>query len=114
MYHEGQTQYLEQIMALLMHGIEIGANDAEVLRALKRAKASGDFLLHLGHTDGTLAEIVGKRYARIGRQTQHLCGVFAHAVQQAERHRLFDPIAALVVSDGMRITGLSIMQKIVS
>ncbi len=77
MSHEGQTQYLEQIMALLMHGIEIGAKGAEVLRALKRAKASGDFLLHLKHTDGTLAEIVGKRYAQIGRETQHLCGVLA-------------------------------------
>ena len=101
-------------MSLFVHGIEIGANGAEILRAVERAKAAGDFLLDLGHSDGALAEIVGKRHAQIGHETQHLCGVFAHAVQQAERHRLFDPTAALVVSDGMRITGLSIMQKMVS
>ena len=89
-------------MSLLVHGIEIGANCAEIPRTVERAKAAGDFLLDLGHSDGPLAEIVGKWHAQIGHEAQHLCGMLAHAAQQIERLRLFDPAAAFVVSDGMR------------
>ena len=98
-------------MSLFVHGIEIGANGAEILRAVERAKAAGDFLLDLGHSDGALAEIVGKRHAQIGHETQHLCGMFAHAAQQIERLRLFDPAAAFVVSKGMRISSMSVEQN---
>ena len=41
--HESQAQDLEQIMPLLVHGIEIGADGAEILRADELAKAAGDF-----------------------------------------------------------------------
>ena len=58
--HESQAQDLEQIMPLLVHSIEIGADGAEILRADERAKAAGDFLLHLGHANGALPQIVGK------------------------------------------------------
>ena len=42
-------------MSLLVHGIEIGADGAEILRAFERTKAARDFLFHLGHSDGALA-----------------------------------------------------------
>ena len=97
-------------MSLLVHGVEIGADSAEILRADERAKAAGDFLLHLGHTDGALAQVVGKRHPQIGDEAQHLCGVFAHAPHQIERLRLFDPTTALVVLDGMRVMAMSVEQ----
>jgi len=35
MPHEGQAQHLEQIVPLLVHGVEVRADGAEVLRALE-------------------------------------------------------------------------------
>ena len=61
MAHEGQSQHLENIMSLLVHGIEIGADDAEILCTFEGPKAAGYFLLYFGHPDGALAQIIGKR-----------------------------------------------------
>ena len=59
--HESQSQDFEWIMALCVHGIEIGTYDAAILRADERTKAVGYFLLYFGHPDGALAQINGKR-----------------------------------------------------
>ena len=96
--HESQAQDLEQIMPLLVHGIEIGADGAEILRADERAKAAGDFLLHLGHTDGALAQIVGKWRTQDCHETQHLGSMFVHTAQQIEGQGLLDPAAALMTA----------------
>ena len=66
MAHEGQSQHLEKIMSLLVHGIEIGADDAEILGNFKGPKAAGYFLLYFGHPDGALAQIIGKRHTQVG------------------------------------------------
>ncbi len=98
-------------MALLVHGIEVRADGAEILRTLKRAKTAGDFLLHLGHADGALAQVVGKQHAQIRHETQHLGGMLAHTADEIERHGLFNPAAALGLPRGPRITGLSLGQN---
>lgn len=99
---EGQAKRLEDIMPLLEHGIEVGAYDTEVLCTLEGSKAAGDFLLHLGHADGRLAQIVGERHAQIRHKPQHLGGMFVQPVDQIERNRLLDPAPALVVPGGSR------------
>ena len=78
-------------MPLLVHGIEVRADSAEILCTLERAKTAGDLLLHLGHADGALAQIVGKGHAQIGHETQHLGGMLAHTVDEIERHGLLNP-----------------------
>ncbi len=52
-----------------MHGIEVSADGAEILCPLKRAKTTGNFLLHLGHADGALAQGVDKRHVQILHET---------------------------------------------
>ncbi len=108
--HESQAQDLEQIMPLLVHGIEIGADGAEILRADERAKAAGDFLLHLGHTDGALAQIVGKWHTQVCHETQHLGSMFVQTAQQIEGQGLLDPAAALIPPFRPGIAGLSLLQ----
>ena len=111
MAHEGQSQHLEQIMFLLVHGIEIGADDAEILGTFEGTKAAGYFLLYFGHPDGALAQIFGKRHTQVCDETQHLCGMLTHAGQQIERRRLFHPPPAHILSDGKRVVGMSIAEN---
>ena len=84
---------------------------AEVFRALERTKAAGGLLLHLGHADGALAQVVGKRHAQIRHETQHFGRMLAHAAKQVERRGLLDPAPALAVSGRLRMAGLSFLQK---
>ena len=95
-------------MPLLIHGIEVRANGAEVLRALECAKAAGDFLLYLGHTNGALPQIVGKWYAQIRQEAQHRVGMLAQAADEIERQGLLDPAAAFVLSGSLRVVGISL------
>ena len=57
---KSKSKCVDEVVSLLVQGIEVRADDGEVFRAFKRAKAAGYFLLHFWHPDGTFAEIVGK------------------------------------------------------
>ena len=57
---KSKSKCVDEVVPLLMHCIEVRADDGEVLRTFKRAKAAEDFLLYFRHPDGTFAEIVGK------------------------------------------------------
>ena len=62
-------------MALLAQRVEAGADDAEMLGTGKRAEATGDFLFHLGHAHGALANVIGERCGRVADEAQDIVGV---------------------------------------
>src|SRR5579862_7519385 len=98
-------------MPLLVHGIEIRADSAEVLCALERAKATGDFLLDLGHANGVLTQIIRKRYAQIRHESQHRVSMLAQSIDEIECEGLLDPAATFVLPGGLRIVGVSFSQN---
>ena len=55
-----QLERLRRQNVLLLAGQEIAAHATEDLGAFERTKATGDFLLHLGHSNIVLALVVGK------------------------------------------------------
>ena len=110
--YESLAQHLEHIMTLFVQGLEVGADDAEGLRAVHGAKAPRD-LLYLGHADGALGKIVDKGYAQIRHETQYRIGMLAHAVDEVdevEGHGLRDPAPALVLPLGARIADERLVQ----
>ena len=85
---------MEKIAALLAHGGQIGAGDAEGVSAWRGAKATGDLLLQFRHPNVALGLVVVKRDTRIVEETQHLVGVSAQTSEEIDRSRLFDPSAS--------------------
>ena len=68
-------------MALFAQRVETGANDAEILGTEYGTKATGYFLLHFGHTHGTLTDIVGERDGVVGDEQQNGVSVESEAFE---------------------------------
>ena len=75
---------MEKIAALLAHGGQIGAGDAEGVSAWRGAKATGDLLLQFRHPNVALGLVVVKRDTRIVEETQHLVGVSAQTSEEID------------------------------
>jgi hypothetical protein len=95
-------------MPLLVHRIEVRANGAEILRTLERAKAAGDFLLHLGHANSALAQIVGEWHPQVRREAQHRVGMLAQAADEIERQGLLNSASAFVLPGSLWVAGISL------
>ena len=63
-------------------GREIASYAAEDLGAFERAKATRDFLLHLGHANIVFALIVGEWHERVGQESQSLAFELAQTLQE--------------------------------
>ena len=85
---------MEQIAALLAHGGQIGASNAEGVSALGGAKASRDLLLQFRHPNVALGLVVIERNPRIVEEAQHIVGVSAQASEKIGCGRLLDPPAS--------------------
>ena len=49
------------MLTLLAQSVEAGTDDAEIFGTGKGAEAVRNFLFHLGHANGALANVVGER-----------------------------------------------------
>jgi len=85
---------MEQVAALLAHGGQIGACDAEVVSTLRGAKASGDLLFEFGHPSVALGLVVVERNPRIVEEAQYIVGVSPQACEEIGRGRLLDAPAS--------------------
>ena len=94
---------MEEVTALLAHGGQIRAGDAESVSALDGAKASGDLLLEFGHPDVALGLVVIERNPLIVEKAQHIVGVSAQASEEIGRGRLLDPTASSGFAQRFRI-----------
>ena len=104
---EGQGKCVEQIVALLVQGREIGTNGAEGFEAGCGAEAARDFLFDLGHAHIALGDIVGEGNTVIGHETPDIVGMDAQAVEQIERLALLGS-AALAGRRSARVGGFSV------
>ena len=76
---EGKPKRVEEVVPLLVQGIEVRADDGEVFRPFDRAKAPRDFLFYFRHPDGAFAEIVGEGNGQIRNEEQDLIGMLAQS-----------------------------------
>ena len=67
---------------MLPAGRKVAAHATEDLGALERPKATGDFLLHLGHADVVFALIVGEGHELVGHESQRLGFELAETVKE--------------------------------
>ena len=79
---ESQSEGVEDISTLLVHGSEVGADGAERIGAVFCSEAAGDFLFDLGHTNGLFGEVVGEGDIVIGGESPDIVGVEAQAQEQ--------------------------------
>lgn len=91
---EGENQGMKKIAALLAHGGQTGAGDAEGVSAWRGAKATGDLLLQFRHPNVALGLVVVKQDTRIVEETQHIVGVSVQTSEEIDRSRLLDPSAS--------------------
>src|SRR5579859_2072206 len=61
----------QDILILLAQGGEIAADDAKDFGAAPRAKAAGDFLANLGHTQVALGQVIVEGDAKIVHKSEH-------------------------------------------
>ncbi len=52
--------------------IEVRTDDAEVLRPIEGAEATGDSLFHFRHSDRAFTQIICERDAKVRHKAQHL------------------------------------------
>ena len=76
---EGKPKCVEEVVPLLVQGIEVRADDGEVFRPFDRTKASRDFLFHFRHSDSAFAEIVGEGNGQVRDEEQNFIGVLAQS-----------------------------------
>lgn len=73
-----------------MHRGQVGADHTENLRALQRAKAARDLLLHLGHAHRLLGDVVREGHPGIGGKAPDIVGILAQPRDQVGRFALLD------------------------
>ena len=65
---------MEEINPLLVHGGEVRANGAEGVGAVLGSEAARDFQFALGHANGLLGKVVGKREVMVaGKSPDIVC-----------------------------------------
>lgn len=84
--HLGERR--EEIEVLFHNRSEIGSDGADGVGALVAAKAAGDLLLDLGHSDGLFGEVVAEGDERIGSEPQDIIDVVAQSSVEIEGHAL--------------------------
>ena len=75
-----------------------------------RVRKQPEILLHFGHSDRALAQIVCEGDAKISHEAQHLGRMFAHPAQQVDCRHLFDVPAPSTFSFGFWIFGSTLGQ----
>ena len=76
---EGKLKRIEEMVPLLAEGIEVRADDGEVVGPFERAKASRDFLLYFRHPDSAFAPMVGQGNGQVRDKTQDFIGVLTQS-----------------------------------
>lgn len=104
---------MEEIGALLEHGVEIEADGAEGIEAGLGAEAAGGFLLDLRQAHDLFGGIIREGDVLIGSETPDIVGVDAQAVDQVERLALLGP-PALAREGGARGLAASPSVRMVS
>ncbi len=69
-------------MALFAGGREVASDTAEGARTIRRAEATGDFLLKLDHPQVALRAVVIEGNSEIGHKPQHFRLVFDKTIEQ--------------------------------
>ena len=82
---ESQREGMKEIMALLVHCCQIGADSAKGFGALLGSKAAGDFLFHLRHAHRLLGEVIRKGDAVLGSEAPDIIGRGAQAPEEVGR-----------------------------
>lgn len=85
---EGVGERVAEVSALLVHGGQVRANDAEGVGPLGSTKAAGDLLLDFGHAHSLFGDVVGERHRGLTHKAPDILGVFARTVQQVGREAL--------------------------
>jgi hypothetical protein len=76
---------VKEIMALLVHGSQVGADSAKGVGAVLSSKAAGDFLFHLRHAHRLLGEVIRKGDAVLGSEAPDIIGLGAQAPEEVGR-----------------------------
>jgi hypothetical protein len=71
------------------HGGEVTAESAKGADPFRRAKGSGDLLLHLDHAQVALGQVVGERNGQVIQKPEHLLGALQEGIQQVQGGILF-------------------------
>ena len=85
---ESQREGMKEIMALLVHCCQIGADSAKGVGAVLGSKAAGDFLFHLRHAHRLLGEVIRKGNVAIGSEAPDIVGIGAQAPEEVGRFAL--------------------------
>lgn len=103
---EVKRESMEGIGSLLVHGGEVGADNAEGVGPVLGSEGTGDFLFDLGHANGLFGQMIGERDMVVSGESPDIVGVEAQAQEQVGCLALSCP-AAFARFPGERIDGIT-------